>query len=397
MLYQSIPTPSSNSEGSTQSCLADRARQTMKQRVTDSGMKPLQNWSQNSRNSTKYSTWRSRKIDQYSRFDEHAQNRIPNRICRCRFWVRQVNSKDSVRNPKNFVNIGKTELYELEEVFKKMHCPSYAKNWPERLQYYTCGICLVSSWVELRTRAKVNSRSCLFRFTSWTRTCSREARHEQSQWQYDPRKAKDSKRNASKKDWKSITDRLHRDDLYRVLSISRFNCDSEYLICRDKKVIAQGMGMILCLEAMIREDRWNTALISHGQVHTLAARWHQERKTNPYILKHMRTCCRHTRRRFECTHGGVLNLRNAQHAHTPHQRAPHPLPLPPDTHCNSENERDLRQLNDVKYHPRRNHNRQVFIFRGGNLRITQQLQLQLQVLILGQDNLRITLRLQLQA
>ena len=63
--------------------------------------------------------------------------------------------------------------------------------------------------------------------------CSREARHEQSQWQYDPRKAKIQKETHRRRTGKSITE--HRDDLYRVLSKSRFHYDDEYLKNRDKK------------------------------------------------------------------------------------------------------------------------------------------------------------------
>ena len=59
-----------------------------------------------------------------------------------------------------------------------------------------------------------------------------------------------------------------------------------------------------------------------------------------HMLKSMCSCCRHTRRRFECTHGGVFESthgvfqRATQHKHN---NEPHQQP-PPQQHTETETE-----------------------------------------------------------
>ena len=80
----------------------------------------------------------------------------------------------------------------------------------------TCGVCLTRTSV----KSRIISKSCQFRSTLFQKEYSRCAKRGPSQEQSDHYKARDSTRNAKKKEYSSITARWHGDELYRNSQIA---------------------------------------------------------------------------------------------------------------------------------------------------------------------------------
>ena len=115
---------------------------------------------------------------------------------------------------KTIQRLGNIELYELGEVSKMTQCAPCSKYWPAGLLYCTCGVCFMLS---LEQKRKIN---CQFEILSIPyfiviTDYSWGARYGQSQWQYYHWKAKDTKRNAQKKNHDFILLRWQDDERYR--------------------------------------------------------------------------------------------------------------------------------------------------------------------------------------
>ena len=120
----------------------------------------------------------------------------------------------SDESKKTIQNLRKIALFELGEVSKKIQCPSCAKYWPEGLLFCTCELCFMHSSEQKR---KIKSQFEILSIPHHIVKTDypRGARHSSATWQNDHWKAINTKRNALKKDHKSITDRLLEDELYR--------------------------------------------------------------------------------------------------------------------------------------------------------------------------------------